>query len=422
MKTAILGSGGREHALAWKMAQSVGWDHVFTLPGNGGIPNSFALDISDFNAIEKFCVTQQIELIIVGPEQPLALGIVDYFRKTDINIFGPTQHAAQLESSKVFAKNFMQKYGVKTAHFAQFTNLSEALAYTNMLHGNCVLKYDGLAAGKGVFVCEDLEQCHTAFDEMEEQFGSDSHLVVEQRLVGDEMSVIGFTDGTTIKLLQPSQDHKQLLEGDIGANTGGMGAYSPIEKLNPELMYKIQNQIITPTLKGLQAENFDYRGFIYFGIMVEKGIPYLLEYNTRLGDPEAEVLLPALQTDFLTIIQKCIDKSLKTIDLEFLEGYFSDVVLVSGGYPKKFETGLTIVGLNTLPDDILVFHGGTQLVNNELVTSGGRVLNIVAQGKTLNESFTKIYTAIKNIHFDKMYFRKDIGKRKNIELTNFKID
>ncbi len=413
MKIAVIGSGGREHALAWKFAQSRGWDNVFTLPGNGGIPNSFPINIMDFDAVKAFCIQHDISMIFVGPEQPLAAGMVDYFRKTEIKIFGPTQKAAQLEASKVFAKYFMQKYEVSTARFKTFQSITEAKKYANTLDGFCVIKFDGLAAGKGVFVCGNLSELAAAFDEILVTYGENVSLIVEQRLEGDEISIIGFTDGKSVKLLQTSQDHKQLLKGDKGPNTGGMGAYSPIEGIDPVLMKKIHLRIIKPTLQGIQEEQMDYKGMIYFGIMVEKGIPYLLEYNARFGDPETEVLLPALKTDLVTIVDACLNGNLSDLELEFESGFFADVVLVSGGYPKEYAKGLLISGLENVDKDTLIFHAGTIKIDDMLLTDGGRVLNIVGHGTTLDESLQNVYNQINKIHFDGMYYRKDIGKRKN---------
>jgi len=413
MKIAVIGSGGREHALAWKFAQSVGWDKVFTLPGNGGIPHSFSVNIMDFDAIKAFCIHNEISMIFVGPEQPLATGIVDYFRNTDIKIFGPTKKAAQLEASKVFAKYFMQKYEVSTARFKTFNNVTDAKQYANESEGFCVIKYDGLAAGKGVFVCGNMEELTFAFDDILATYGENVPLIVEQRLEGDEISVIGFTDGKTVKLLHASQDHKQLLEGDLGPNTGGMGAYSPVEGIDPVLMKKIHLRIIKPTLQGINEEKMDYKGMIYFGIMVENSIPYLLEYNARFGDPETEVLLPALKTDLVSIVDTCLNGNLSDLELEFESGFFADVVLVSRGYPKEYAKYLPISGLDNLDKDILVFHAGTKKIDDILVTDGGRVLNIVGHGATLDKSLQKVYNQINKIHFDGMYYRKDIGRRKN---------
>lgn len=413
MKLAVIGSGGREHAIAWKFSQTVGWDNVFTIPGNGGIPNSHLVNVNDFDEVERFCMYNSIELLFVGPEQPLANGFVDHFRAKGFKVFGPDKKAAQLEASKVFAKQFMKKYNVATAEFDYFHNVNDAKFYAAQKSGNCVIKFDGLAAGKGVFVCSSLEEANEALSEISIQYGNFSKVLVEEKIVGDELSIIGFTDGKTIKLLQASQDHKQLLEGDKGPNTGGMGAYSPIPGLKEELIKKIKEKIVDPTLHGIKAEGMDYRGVIYFGIMVKENEPYLLEYNVRFGDPETEVLLPALKTDLLEITNACLKGNLSEVELEFESAYFADIVLASGGYPKTYDKGFEISGLDSLHNETLVFHAGTIMEEGMLKTNGGRVLNVVCRGNTLEESLQNAYNEITKIKFNKQYFRKDIGKRIN---------
>ncbi|MCK5169006.1 MAG: phosphoribosylamine--glycine ligase, partial [Bacteroidales bacterium] len=264
MNLLLLGSGGREHALAWKIAQTMTWDNVFTLPGNGGIQNSHLVNVNDFEEVERFCMYNNIEMIFVGPEQPLAAGIVDFFKGKNIKVFGPDKQAAQLEASKIFSKEFMLKHGVSTAGYQSFHKISDAKYYVAQKLGDCVIKFDGLAAGKGVFVCSSSEEANEALHELNNQYANDVRLLVEDKIRGDEISIIGFTDGKTIKLLQASQDHKQLLESDKGPNTGGMGAYSPISGLGDALMQKIREKIVEPTLKGIQAEQFNYKGVIYF--------------------------------------------------------------------------------------------------------------------------------------------------------------
>ena len=297
MKIVVLGSGGREHALGWKLAQSVSWENVFTLPGNGGIPNSHSVDPSDFPAVEAFCLQNKIDLIIVGPEVLLDKGIVDYFRKTKVQIIGPDLKASKLESSKVFSKEFMDKYGVATAAAHKFSDIKSSQSLIEEWNGQLVLKYDGLAAGKGVYVCDNKEDCKVALQEMKAKFGEQFDYLVEERLIGDEISVIGITDGKDILLFQPAQDHKQLLAGDKGPNTGGMGAYCPVPICDEKMLKQIQKDIIEPTIRGIDEEGFDYYGFLFFGIMLTETGPKLLEYNVRFGDPEAEVMLPALKSD-----------------------------------------------------------------------------------------------------------------------------
>ncbi len=412
-KVAIIGYGGREHALAWKFAQTLTWKNVFTIPGNGGIPNSHQLDTNNFAEIENFCKKNDINLIFVGPEQHLAAGIVDYFKKKDIKVFGPDKNAAQLEASKIFAKKFMKKFDVSTADFSVFDNIEDAKTTILTKNGKLVIKFDGLAAGKGVFVCSSVQEANNALKELEKAYGKDVDFIIEDKIAGDEISIIGFTDGKSIKLLQTSQDHKQLLDGDKGPNTGGMGAYSPVEGISNELMQKIRDKIINPTLKGIQSEKMNYKGMIYFGIMVKNTEPFLLEYNVRFGDPETEVLLPAMKNDLYEVVSKCLSGNLEDVNLEFEDAYFADVVLVSGGYPKKFEKNYLINGLDNLKNDTLIFHAGTKKEAGVILTNGGRVLNIVCKGKTLNKALDNAYNEVNKIYFKKMFFREDIGKRKN---------
>jgi len=414
-KIAILGSGGREHALAWKFAQSLGEKNVFVLPGNAGIPNSFPVDPLDFGKVKTFCEENEIDFVFVGPEQPLSEGIVDFFKNTNIKILGPDKKAAQLESSKIFAKNFMKKYGVSTASFQVFNTIKEAIPIIRQKKGNLVIKFDGLAGGKGVFVCSNEEEAFKALNKLKEKYGENVAFIIEDKIPGDEVSIIAFTDGKSIKALQSSQDHKQLLEGDKGPNTGGMGAYSPVV-LSEHLKRKIQEKIITPTLDGIKKESFNYKGILYFGIMVKNSEPYLLEYNVRFGDPETEVLLPALENDLYELTEACYNQNLDKIDLKFKPGYFIDIVLVSGGYPISYEKGKEITGLEHSEDTVLLFHAGTKKEKNKYYTAGGRVLNIVAQGDSLEEAFNKAYNTAQKIHFVGKFFRKDIGMRRNKEL------
>ena len=410
MKIAIIGSGGREHALSWKLAKSLGEEAVYTLPGNGGIPNSHPMDINDFEAIKEFCEANEITYIFVGPEVPLADGIVDYFNKTSIKALGPCKDAAQLEGSKIFSKNFMEKHGVATADFHTFSSVSDAEEVVHEMDGDLVIKYDGLAGGKGVFVCDNIQEALDGLDEMREQYGEECPFLIEDKIVGDEISIIGFTDGKSIQLLLPSQDHKQLNDGDTGPNTGGMGVMCPVPFWNADLAAEIDAKIVQPTLKGIQAEKMNYKGVIYFGIMMGEDGPELLEYNVRFGDPETEVLLPSLKTDLAEVVKACLDGSLGDLELEFEEGFFVDVVQVSGGYPKAYEKGYEIHGLSDV-DDAIVFHAGTKLHKGKIVSNGGRVLNVVAQGETLDAAIKKAYAECAKISFKDNFYRKDIGQR-----------
>ncbi len=411
MKIAVIGSGGREHALAWKLEFDVGPPNVYILPGNGGTVNNVPLDgCTDFRGVREFCEKEGIELIIVGPEAPLADGIVDFFADSEIKVFGPSKTASQLESSKVWAKEFMRRHGVATAEFEAFGNRTAAQQMVAELDGDLVIKFDGLAGGKGVYVCRNPEEAHTALDELAETYGEDARFIIEQRLEGQEISLLGFTDGKHVQLLTPSQDHKQLLDGDKGPNTGGMGAFCPVPGCDDALLAEINDAIVKPTLRGLVADNLDYRGVIYFGVMVTSDGPRLLEYNVRLGDPETEVVLPKLKSSLADLVLACFDGSLDTLELEFTPGYYVDVVLASGGYPGAYETGVVIEGLDSC-HDAMTFHAGTKRESEQVLTAGGRVLNVVARGDDLSEAIARCYAAIEGIKFDNMYFRTDIGSR-----------
>ncbi len=414
MKLAIIGSGGREHALAWKFSQSIGAENVYLIPGNGGTENNISIDIHDFAAIKAFCEAENIELIFVGPEAPLVGGIVDYFKeqKSPIKVFGPSQKAATLEGSKIWSKQFMQKYGVATADFWLFENTADAKAKIEELKGDLVIKYDGLAGGKGVYVCDNVEEALQSLTELQSSYGEDAEFLIETKLIGQEISIIGFTDGKSVQLLHTSQDHKQLLEGDKGPNTGGMGAFCPVPWCDDAMLKGIMDEVVLPTMKGLEGEQFDYKGVIYFGLMMTAEGPKLLEYNARFGDPETEVLLPSLKSDLLQLVLACFDGSLADFPLELAEGFFVDVVLASGGYPKKYQKGFEISGLEEIDSEAMVFHAGTKKGDKgEILTNGGRVLNVVAQGESLQEAIEAVYEEVKKIHFEGVYYRGDIGNR-----------
>ena len=411
MKIAVIGSGGREHAIAWKLSQSKSVEDVYVIPGNGGTENNIALNPNDFKAVETFCRDKRIDLIFVGPEDPLANGIVDYFRDKGIKIFGPCKGAAQLEGSKIRAKRFMKKYGVATADFWMEEEGDDIEKIIQNYNGDIVIKYDGLAAGKGVFVCSSVKEAMDALNEIKKRYGESASFIVEQKISGQELSIIGFTDGRDIKLLLPSQDHKPAYDGDKGPNTGGMGAYCPVPFCNHTILEDIQKKIVAPTLKGIQAEQLDYKGVIYFGIMMAQTGPMLLEYNVRFGDPETEVILPALKSDLPELVLSCLEGTLSSFEMEFHDGYFVDVVLASGGYPGSYEKNKIIKGLDALPADVLVFHAGTKRDNGKILTSGGRVLNVVGQGNDLKSAIEKAYANLEKIAFDHMFYRKDIGKK-----------
>ncbi|NVO83511.1 phosphoribosylamine--glycine ligase [Hymenobacter terrestris] len=417
----LLGGGAREHALAWKLTQDGATVHV--LPGNAGIPNSHPkISALDFPAIKSFCEEHGAKLLVVGPEAPLAAGVTDYFVGSDIRVFGPGRAGAMLESSKVWSKNFMRRHGVATAMSWQFRSdkLAEARAKAAELGGQVAVKFDGLAAGKGVYVCSSVEEAHAALDDLEAHHSGWFSFLLEEKLSGPEISIIGITDGNRIRLLAPSQDHKQLLAGDQGPNTGGMGAYCPVPFADDNILAAIRTQIIDPTLEGIQAEQFEFRGFLYFGIMLTPQGPKLLEYNARLGDPEAEVLLPALQSSLLELIEATLDGTLAQTTVRQRPGHYVGVVLASGGYPASgFPTGFPITGLSALHPGILAFHGATKHNEaGELVTNGGRVLVLVGHGAELEDAVQYVYREAARVNFQDMYLRTDIGQRPEPVLAN----
>lgn len=410
----LLGAGAREHALAEKLTHDGATVHV--LPGNAGIPNSHPeINPLDFDAVKAFAQAHGARLIVVGPEAPLAAGIADFFAGSDIRVFGPTRAAAQLESSKVWSKEFMRRHGVVTAQAWPFRsdNLAAARAKAAELGGHVVVKYDGLAAGKGVYVCSSVAEAEAALDDLQALHSDWFSLLLEEKLTGPEISLIGLTDGHEIKLLATSQDHKQLLAGDQGPNTGGMGAYCPVPFADDNVLAAIRRDIVDPTLRGLQHEPFEFRGFLYFGIMLTPTGPKLLEYNVRLGDPEAEVLLPALASSLLELIEATLDDTLARQVVHQQPGAFVGVVLASGGYPAAtFPTGFPIAGLDHLPADVRAYHGATRRdAAGQVVTNGGRVLVLTAHGFDLEAATAVVYDACARVTFQDVYFRPDIAQR-----------
>ncbi|SHL60204.1 phosphoribosylamine--glycine ligase [Hymenobacter psychrotolerans DSM 18569] len=399
--------------MAWKLTRDGATVHV--LPGNAGIPNSHPeISATDFPAIQSFCEANGVKLIVVGPEAPLAAGVTDYFAGSDIRVFGPSRAGAVLESSKVWSKEFMRRHGVATAMSWQYRSdkLDEARAKATELDGQVVVKYDGLAAGKGVYVCSSVEEAQAALDDLQQQHTGWFSFLLEEKLTGPEISIIGVTDGNRVRLLAPSQDHKQLLAGDQGPNTGGMGAYCPVPFADDNVLAAIRTSIVDPTLLGLQNEQFDFKGFLYFGIMLTPQGPKLLEYNVRLGDPEAEVLLPAMESSLLELIEATLDGTLQQTVVRQRRGYYVGVVLASGGYPAaQFPTGFPITGLDQLHPSILAFHGATRQQNGELVTSGGRVMVLVGHGEELEDAVNYVYREAERVKFKDVYIRTDIGQR-----------
>lgn len=420
MKVLLLGSGGREHALAWKIAQSSQLDQLFIAPGNAGTKNhgtNVNIQVTDFEAIKNFVLENQIELVVVGPEDPLVKGIYDFFiqdpQLKECALIGPSQAAAQLEGSKDFAKEFMARHNIPTAKYATFTKdtLEKGYAFLESMKAPYVLKADGLAAGKGVLILDNLDEAKAELKSMlaDAKFGdASSRVVIEQFLKGIELSVFVITDGESYKILPEAKDYKRIGEGDSGLNTGGMGAISPVPFADATFKDKIENQIIVPTVKGLRNEGLVYKGFIFFGLINVKGEPYVIEYNCRMGDPETEVVIPRLKSDILDLFEGVATNTLSERDIQFDERSASTVMMVSGGYPEDYQKGKVIYGLNTISDSI-VFHAGTSADGPTILSSGGRVLAVTSYGKNLESALEKSYASIDKIEFEDAYFRRDIG-------------
>jgi len=419
MNVLVLGSGGREHAFVWKLKQSAKVSHIFTAPGNAGtarLGTNLAISNEDFGAVKKAVLQFQIGLVVVGPEAPLVKGIRDFFKADsdlkNIPIVGPDQRGAMLEGSKDLAKEFMQKYQVPTAKYFTVTahNLNEGIQFLETLKAPYVLKADGLAAGKGVIITESLQEAKDTLKEMlGGKFGAASaKVVIEEFLKGIELSVFVLTDGISYKILPEAKDYKRIGVADTGLNTGGMGAISPVPFANAEFMQKVEERIVKPTIEGLHQENFDYVGFVFIGIMKVENDPYVIEYNVRMGDPETEVVLPRINSDLFELLLAAGQKRLSETELTIAPGTAATVMLVSGGYPEDYEKGFEITGLKDV-SDCTVFHAGTKLLNDKVVTDGGRVLAVTGMGKNMNEALKHAYINAEKIEFTKMYFRADIG-------------
>ncbi|MBC5796241.1 phosphoribosylamine--glycine ligase [Sphaerospermopsis sp. LEGE 00249] len=420
MKVLVVGNGGREHALAWKLLQSDKIEQVVCVPGNGGTATmercqNLPLAVNDFEGIGKFALEKGISLVVVGPEVPLANGITDYLQTKGLMVFGPNQAGAQIEASKAWAKALMQEAGVPTAKAAVFQAAAAAKAYVQAEGVPIVIKADGLAAGKGVIVAQTVEQAETAIEAIfQGQFGSAGNFVViEECLLGQEVSVLALTDGLTIRPLLPAQDHKRIGEGDTGENTGGMGVYTPTPIATPELMARVQTEVLERTITALKNRGIDYRGVLYAGLMVaDNGDFSVLEFNCRFGDPETQVILPLLETPLEDLILACIQQSLGEMPpLTWKPGAAATVVAASGGYPGDYETGQVITGIEAAETvGAIVFHAGTKLNSDQqIVTDGGRVLNITGLGENFPQAIAQAYTGIKHIQFSGMYYRRDIG-------------
>lgn len=424
MNILLLGSGGRESALAWKMQQSHHCSQLFIAPGNAGTTaygSNVTLDILDFEAIKQFCIDKKIQLVVVGPEEPLVKGIYDYLRNDEqlgnMIIVAPPAAASQLEGSKAFAKQFMQKNNIPTAAYSEFTldNYEAGKQYLQNHSLPIVLKADGLAAGKGVVICENHSDALQVFEEMiiNKQFGNaSSKVVVEEFLQGIEVSVFVLTNGIDHQIIGHAKDYKRIGEGDTGLNTGGMGCVSPVPFMDDLFMQKVDEKIIRPTIQGLQNDNLIYNGFIFLGLMNFDGEPFVIEYNCRLGDPETEVILPRLETDLVSLFAAMDNGTLIDANIEYNEGYFATVMAVSGGYPEVYKSNMPISQLTNvvMEKTSFVFQAGTKIdAENNLVTNGGRVLTATSQGNSINEAVEKSKNILSQISFDGMYFRKDIG-------------
>ena len=423
MNILLLGSGGREHALAWKLSQSSLCSSLYTAPGNTGTAlhgTNLPFAVTDFESVKKSCIDNQINLLIVGPEEPLVKGIVDYLRSVeelkDLMIIGPSQKAAQLEGSKAFAKAFMQKHGIPTAAYREFTseNFEEGVTYLQQHALPIVLKADGLAAGKGVIICMNHVEAIAEFELMiqRSKFGeAGKRVVVEEFLTGIELSVFVLTDGRHYVLLPEAKDYKRVGAGDTGPNTGGMGAISPVPFADEAFMQKVIQKVIDPTIKGLETDELDYKGFIFFGLIKVNDEPYVIEYNCRMGDPETEAVLPRIKNDLVQLLTDTCNGTLSGSSIEIDSRKAATIVAVSGGYPDEFEKGLPIEGLSQFVNtsDHLAFHAGTRADNGHIVTNGGRVFCATALATDLEEAIASSKTIIKAINFQNKYFRSDIG-------------
>ncbi|WP_353088259.1 phosphoribosylamine--glycine ligase [Flavobacterium sp.] len=420
MTILLLGSGGREHALAWKMLQSSHCSQLFVAPGNAGtaaIATNVDINPNDFHAVKQFCLEHQVGMVVVGPEDPLVNGVYDFFKNDSqlhaIPVIGPSKEGAQLEGSKEYAKQFLVRHHIPTARYESFTpeTVEQGCAFLETLTAPYVLKADGLAAGKGVLILTDLEEAKTELRNMlvHAKFGSASaKVVIEEFLSGIELSCFVLTDGKSYKILPTAKDYKRIGEGDTGLNTGGMGAVSPVPFADAAFMEKVETRIVKPTIAGLQQENIEYKGFLFIGLIKVGDDPFVIEYNVRMGDPETEVVMPRLKSDLVAIFKAVAEQQLDAITLEIDPRSATTIMVVSGGYPEGYEKGKAIRGLEEVNDSI-VFHAGTTLQEGQVVSHGGRVLAVTSCGETYQEAIKKSYQNIAKLHFDKMYYRTDIG-------------
>ena len=417
MNVLVIGSGGREHAIVWKLKQSPKLKNLYALPGNPGTAdlaeNVSGISLDDHAAIVDFCKKKDIDLVIVGPEAPLAAGMVDVLSEEGIRCFGPKRSAAQIEASKVFAKDFMTRHQIPTARYATFRHFAEAMRYLNSINHPIVIKASGLAAGKGVILPESMDEAKTTLQSVlvEKAFGeAGDEVVIEERLMGQEVSLMAFTDGTTIIPMLPAQDHKRLQDGDEGPNTGGMGAYAPTPIFTVELLNEAVELVLKPAVNGLNSEGTPFVGVLYAGLMLTANGIRVLEFNCRFGDPETQVVLPLLDADLLEIADACVNGTLADVEIRWKDDAAVCVVLASKGYPEKVETGKSIT-IEELPNDMICFHAGTKTKGGKLITSGGRVFGLTAWANDIGSAINKVYSSVGRIYFDGMQYRKDIAHR-----------
>ena len=417
MNLLVIGSGGREHALVWKLSQDARVDKLFCAPGNPGMKEAATvdLDVNDNAGMLEFALSNDIALTIVGPELPLVNGIVDEFRSNGLSIFGPTAKAAKLEGSKLFAKELMQKYSIPTAKYQSFKNSDEALDYINAETVPCVIKASGLAAGKGVLFCNSVEEANKAIKDMliDKIFGDAGNLIlIEELMEGEEASILVITDGENHKILPSTQDHKRVNDGDKGLNTGGMGAYSPAPIVTDDMMRTIESTIVIPTINAMKQENSPFSGVLYVGVMITAEGPKVVEYNVRFGDPEAQAIIPLVGDEFLDLLLASAKGDISSITLSENDKSSTCIVLSSEGYPGSYKNGMLINGLDrNFSTDIVIFHAGTDNKDSMYITNGGRVLNIVGLGDTLEASIKESYEGVRKINFEGMHYRKDIGQK-----------
>tara|TARA_B100001057_G_scaffold202196_1_gene203021 strand:- start:4542 stop:5801 length:1260 start_codon:yes stop_codon:yes gene_type:complete len=414
MKVGVIGSGGREHALCFSLKNSSKIEQIYCFPGNAGtssLAKNIDINIDDFEKLKNFIVQNKIDFIIIGPEKPLVEGIVDYLEKFNIKVFGPNKIASQLEGSKIFTKKLCEKYKIPTAKFGVFSNLTTAISFLEKCNFPIVIKADGLASGKGVYISENYKEASTAVNEIfGGKFGKAENILIEEFLIGEEMSFFIISDGKSFKMFGTAQDHKRVYEGDKGKNTGGMGAYSPSRLETNNLNNKIIKNIIEPTLKGLKELDCEYKGFLYAGLMIVNGEPFLIEYNVRMGDPECQTLLPKLKTDFSIIVNKCLEQKLHELKIEWHEDKSICIVLCSKGYPDSFKNNIELnLRKLDLKKNQFIFHAGTKILENKILSNGGRVLSVVTRSDDFKSARKDSLNILNEINWENGFYRKDIG-------------